>query len=380
MSLEKSLIFLFFAVLLFSGADVQAQGFLKRYVNNILNDTSDISRPQFLIYPTLAYAPETNWEIGFSTLYVYYANRDTSNRLSEVNGFTFVTLENQYGLWLDHANYTQDDEWFFLGRLRLQSFPLLYHGIGRNTPESYTARVDANQIWIKERVLRQFAPNVFFGPEFDLQHLSSVNFVPAEGLNFTDLPLGYQGSTNLGIGLGLVYDDRHNVLNVRNGNFSELAVLRYNPFWSSEFNFTTIISDTRIYRPITKNTVWANQLFGQFNYGEIPFNQLSLMGGESLMRGYYMGRYRDNNQIALQSEVRFLPIPLGFTNRLGAAVFAGAGQVFPDLQGFSFRNFEWSAGTGVRFLLFPKKDIYTRLDFALTREGSGFYFFIGEAF
>ncbi len=370
------LVFLVFT----SCAHVHAQGFVKRYLNSIFNDTSDISGPQFIIYPTLAYAPETSWEIGFSPLYVYYANRDTSNRLSEVNGFTFVTLENQYGIWLDHANYTQGDGWFFLGRVRMQSFPLLYHGIGSNTPEDYTARVDANQIWIKERVLKQILPNVFLGPEFDFQRMSSVEFVPAGESPSLELPLGHEGSTNFGLGLGLVYDDRHNVLNVRKGLFSELALISYNPFWSSEFNFTTLISDTRIYRPITKNTVWANQLFAQFNRGDVPFNQLSLMGGENLMRGYYLGRYRDKNQLSFQSEMRFLPIPLGFTDRLGAAVFAGAGQVFPDFNGFALSNFEWSAGGGIRFLLFRNKDIYTRLDVALTREGSGFYFFIGEAF
>lgn len=366
--------------MVFNQQQASAQGFVKRYINSIINDTSDISRPQFLVYPTLAYAPETSWEIGLSSLYVYYANRDTTNRLSEVNGFTFFTLENQYGLWFDHANYGDQNEWFFLGRLRLQSFPLLYYGIGSEAPSEYLARVDANQIWIKERVLRKVRENLFFGLEMDLQRLSNVEFVPSdENLPLT-LPAGYQGSTNLGFGLGLVYDDRHNVLNVRNGAFSELALIRYNPFWSSDFNFSTLISDTRIYRPVGNNTVFAAQVLGQFNFGRVPFNQLSLMGGESLMRGYYTGRYRDRNQLSGQAELRFLPFPLGFTDRLGGAVFAGLGQVFPDLGSFKLKEYVWSAGAGIRFLIFPKKDIYTRLDYALTAEGSGFYFFIGEAF
>ena len=33
-----------------------------------------------------------------------------------------------------------------------------------------------------------------------------------------------------------------------------------------------------------------------------------------------------------------------------------------------------------RLLIFPDKDIYTRLDLAFTEEGRGLYFFIGEAF
>ncbi|NHE58104.1 BamA/TamA family outer membrane protein [Cyclobacterium plantarum] len=367
-------------LVLCSGMEANSQGFVKRYLNSIVNDTSDISEPQFLMYPTLAYAPETSWEIGFSTLYVYYAERDTVNRLSEINGFTFFTLENQYGLWFDHANYSPGDRWFFLGRIRLQSFPLLYYGIGNSSSADYLARVDANQILIKERVLRKIKGNLFFGLEMDWQRLSQVEFLPAESNPSYQLPLGFQGSSNLGLGLGLVYDDRHNVLNVRDGLFSELALMRYNPFWSSAFNFTTVLSDTRYYQPVGENNVLAAQLFGQFNSGDVPFNQLSLMGGESLMRGYYTGRYRDQNQVAGQIEMRFLPFPLGFTERLGGAVFAGAGQVFPSLAAFDWNKMVWSAGGGLRFLIFPKKDIYTRLDVAFTQEGTGFYFFIGEAF
>src|SRR5690554_6880154 len=107
----------FFAFLFFLSESAFTQGFFKRYINSVLYDTSDIARPQFLMYPTLAYSPETSWEIGFSTLYVYYANRDTTNRLSEINGFTFLTVENQYGLWLDHALYSPGNKWFFLGRV-----------------------------------------------------------------------------------------------------------------------------------------------------------------------------------------------------------------------------------------------------------------------
>ncbi|CAN5208721.1 BamA/TamA family outer membrane protein [soil metagenome] len=379
----RSKLFLLFILVIFSSSTsalAQRPNFFSRYINSLINDTSDISRPQFLIYPTLAYAPETSWEIGLSSLYVYYANRDTTNRLSEINGFTFITLENQYGIWFDHALYTNRNKWFFLGRFRFQSFPLLYYGIGPDTPSDYIARVDANQFLIRERVLKKIYRNFFSGLEIDFQRLSSVNFVPASETILPDLPLGSNGSTNLGLGFGLVYDDRHNILNVRHGLFSELALIRYSPTWGSTYGFTTLTSDNRLYRPINSRDVLAVQLFGQFNFGETPFNQLSLMGGESLMRGYYLGRYRDRKQVATQVEYRFLPLPLGFTNRWGAALFVGTGTVFQTFNDFSLNKFVWSAGGGIRFLLFPQKDIFTRLDVAFTEEGPGFYIFIGEAF
>jgi hypothetical protein len=366
-------------LLMISAETANAQNIFSRYFNKLLNDTSDISNPQFLVYPTLAYAPETSWEIGLSSLYVFYTGRDTSNRLSEINGFTFFTLENQYGLWFDHAIYTNQNKWFFLGRLRFQSFPLKYYGIGMGTPSGYQALVDANQIMIKERVLREIKPNLYTGLEFDFQRLGDVSFIPSSGNENLNLPIGAAGSTNFGVGVGIVYDNRHNVLNVRKGLFSEWAAIRYMPQFSTH-SFTTFIADTRYFRPVGKNNVLAAQFLGQLTAGEPPFNQLALLGGDSMMRGYYYGRFRDRHQFATQVEFRMLPLPLGFTERIGAAFFAGASTVFPDFSQASIHKAVWSAGGGLRFLLFPKKDIYTRLDMAFTQEGSGFYIFIGEAF
>jgi outer membrane translocation and assembly module TamA len=177
-----------------------------------------------------------------------------------------------------------------------------------------------------------------------------------------------------------VQDNRHNVLNVRDGFFSELAFLHCSPSWGSTFKFSSVNSDTRFFKPIGKNNVFAAQLIGQFNSGDVPFNQLAQLGGENIMRGYYYGRYRDNHQLATQIEYRMLPIPLRFTNRIGAAVFAGTGTVFSQMNDLALSTLHFSGGAGLRFLLFPKKDIWTRLDYAITREGGGFYLFIGEAF
>ena len=105
---------------------------------------------------------------------------------------------------------------------------------------------------------------------------------------------------------------------------------------------------------------------------------LALMGGESLMRGYYLGRYRDKHLVASQVEYRILPF--SFSKRVGASVFMAMGQVFGDNHSFEWNQFLPAGGAGLRFLIFPEKDIYTRLDWAVTAEGSGIYFFIGEAF
>jgi hypothetical protein len=382
--METARRWLLIGVVLLSAYQANAQqrarhGLVGRYLQKLLNDTTDKAIPQFRAYPTLAFAPETSWELGISSVFVFYANRDTTNRLSEVNAFTFVTLQEQYGLWFDHALYSQANRWFFLGRLRFQDFPLYYHGVGPTSPREPVALVNNHLVQIKERVLREVHRSIYAGVELDYQRASSVNFIP-QGEPLVNLPAGATGSANLGLGLGLLYDNRHNILNVRDGFFSEVAFLSYRDRWGSDFNFNTVLSDTRFFRPIRKRNVLAAQLLGQFTVGQAPFNQLALIGGESMLRGYYSGRYRDRNLVAAQVEYRMLPLPLGFTKRWGAAVFAAAGNVFNRASEITLDRTHWSAGGGVRFLIFPKKDIYTRLDVAFTPEGRGVYIYIGEAF
>ncbi|MEC7005433.1 MAG: BamA/TamA family outer membrane protein [Bacteroidota bacterium] len=376
------IVFIFF-LLQFTLVSVSGQinkdggGVFKRYFDKLLNDTNDLSAPKFMTYPTLAYSPETRWEIGFSSLYIYSAKRDLLNRLSEVKAFTFYTLENQYGIWLDHMLYTDKNTWFFLGRARYQSFPLLYFGIGPDSQSERISLIDGNYSLFRERFLRAVIPSLYVGLELDYQRLSSVKYKDVTP-NHQQPSVGANGSTNLGLGLGILYDNIHNALNPRKGIYSEWVVLNYNRDFGSDFNFTSYITDNRFYVPVKKNTVLAAQLYGQFTLGNAPFNMLSLMGGESLMRGYYLGRYRDKNLIAGQLEYRILPFK--FSKRWGASAFMAAGQVYDENETFQFKNLLPTGGLGLRFLVFPEKDIYTRIDVAFTEEGRGIYFFIGEAF
>lgn len=380
MSITKiSIITLF----LFLGTStVQAQkfkdGWVWRYINSIINDTTEAEEATLTVYPTFASSPETGLEIGASILKLYYANGDTLNRLSELQAFTFFTVKGQYGLVLENALYGNEDKWFFLGENKIQRFPLSYYGIGPTTPGDNPALVDAFQVTVKQRVLRKISNNFFLGPEVDYQLLSSVTIdQPKEGPAFP-IPLGGDGTQNLGIGFGLVYDNRHNVLNVRRGLFGEIAYLRNFDNFLSEYSFGSVNVDIRSYHPVGRKNILAWQLKGQFTHGDVPFNQMALLGGDRLMRGYYLGRHRDRHFIGAQAEYRMLP--LWFSKRLGAAVFASAGTVAPTLDSFQMRNMRYAGGIGLRYLLFPKKDIYLRFDLGVTNEGANLYIFNGEAF
>jgi hypothetical protein len=353
--------------------------YLRRYLNKFVKDSTDKEKPQFLYYPTIAYAPETQWEFGISGIFMGYAKRDTTNRLSEVSGFVFVTTAQQYGGYIDHALYSHRNTWFALGKLKVQSFPLSYYGIGHNTAKQKLASVEAFSINWKERFLRKIAKDFYIGLELDWQLMTKVNFVDAEGATY-QRPFGSGGSSNLGVGLGVVFDNRHNVLNVRDGFMGELAWLRYTKALGSIANFSTFFWDSRYFIPIRQRNVLAFQALGQFSIGEdIPFNQLALLGGEMMHRGYYLGRFRDRNYLSFQVEYRMLPF--SFAKRFGAGVFAASGLIYDRFSNITAQHLKYSGGFGLHYLIFPKKDVWTRIDLALNNElGWGGYFFMGCAF
>ncbi|MBO9657203.1 MAG: BamA/TamA family outer membrane protein [Chitinophagaceae bacterium] len=351
--------------------------FIRRQINRVFNDTAAENQPSFTYYPSLGYAPETGVEMGGSILKLFRAKKDINNRLSEIKATGFFTFKAQYGAMLENAIYGDKDKWFFLGRTTIQRFPLFYYGIGSDAKSDNYAVVDAHNIIFRQRVLRKVKKNFFIGPEIDFQALWNVDFKQPQQQPHP-LPVGSNGSTNLGLGVALVYDTRHNVLNVRQGLFAELAFLQYAPAWGSDFRFRSINLDLRSYHKVSLRNTIAWQVYGTFLQGEPPFNQLALMGGDMTMRGYYQGRFRDKNLIGTQTEFRMLPF--AFHKRFGATVFAGAAVVGPKIGDMRVGNVRYSGGFGIRYLLFPKKDIFLRFDIGFTTEGANYYFHSGEAF
>jgi hypothetical protein len=110
--------------------------------------------------------------------------------------------------------------------------------------------------------------------------------------------------------------------------------------------------------------------------GEIPLLEKTRLGSNMIMRGYFQGRFRDNQMLAAQVEYRQ---PLG--RFLVVAAFMSAGQTAPTLSSLRISNMESAAGGGVRVLLNKEKKIYARIDVGYTRLGNfGFYARLGDAF
>ena len=350
------------------------RGFISRQLDQLIGTKESAHESGFIMFPTLSYAPETRWDFGLNALYIYFANDRITNRLSELNVYTYYTQNHQYGLWADHTIYSDRNEWFFYGKSRFQYFPMNYYGIGFDSSPDVRAIIDSDMILVRERILKKITGSFYWGLELDFKSIRNMVYRAQTQKVDHELPFGIEGGSQLGLGFGLIYDNCHNAMNVRDGVLAELGFLSYTDALS-DYPMTTALFDSRFFYPTTSTQVLALQLQGEFAFGEVPFTQLPVLGGASMMRGYYIGRYRDKRALAAQVEYRFLPFVPG--SRWGGAVFASLGTVSPD---WTLKRLLWTVGAGPRVLLFPQKDIFTRFDVAFTEEGSGMYLYVGEAF
>jgi hypothetical protein len=350
---------------------------LNRFLEWFTHDTRPAHKPRLLWYPTIDFSPETSLELGLVGSILFHMKNDhLKNRLSEITTFGFFTLNRQYGIWIENAVYGDKNRWILLGRARFQYFPLLYYGIGKDTPPESPTVVDGVYTLMRQHHYRQLKGNWFMGIQGDYQQLTRVHLKDYDPI-IKPIPVGASGTRSVALGTGLIYDSRPNYLNTRHGAFGEISWLGYDRWMGSDYPLDAFSAEFRIYRKVRKQEVVAFQAYANRIIGkEIPFNMLSQLGSETLMRGYYSGRYRDRQYCAAQAEYRWLPFP--FSKRLGGAAFFGVGAVGKDLK--SMGAARWAGGAGIRYLLFPKKDIFVRLDCGLTSEGPGFYIFTGEAF
>jgi len=66
--------------------------------------------------------------------------------------------------------------------------------------------------------------------------------------------------------------------------------------------------------------------------------------------------------------------------RFGAVGFASVGKVAHKLSDFTLKNLKYAYGFGIRFAIDPEERLNIRLDFGFTKDSSGVYFTVMEAF
>ncbi len=317
-------------------------------------------RNKFLVFPLAAYSAETAFGFGFATAYVFKTKKnDTLLRTSTIPTGLIYTTRNQIIIGIGGNIFFPKEKYVLRFENTASKFPDRFWGIGNNSKQEAEEVYSYSQFLVNPQLLRRVYKRLFVGGIVELQKIFDVEYT-TNGV-FANSPIyGKNGGLSVGMGLVVSYDTRNHAYAPNKGGLIQLTALDFNNLWGSDFQHNIVRFDVRKYFKTTRNQVLAFQLTGTFTDGQTHFRNLGILGSNTMMRGYYAGRYKDNHALALQAEYRF---PLIW--RLGGATFASVGRVSDKLDKFSFDNLKYAVGAGLRFALIKGERLNLRLDYGL---------------
>jgi hypothetical protein len=360
---------------------MHAQPKKKTWAKNLYFTNSDSTKDAskgLVPLPYVFFTPDTRWAAGAIGVYYFKLRKnsqDTITRLSYVKFLADYTQNRQFDAWGSWNVFLSEENWLLKGELRYRLFPDRYYGIGPRSLKADEERFSYELLTLKKLVMRKISPKMFLGLDYQLTRYFNVAKTTGGELA-QGLVTGSDGAINSGIGIVFTSDRRDNIFNSMKGHFFEFSSYFYEPAWGSQFRFSNFNINFSKYHPLGGNWILGWQITSVVNDGNVPFYNLAAAGGEEILRGYARNRFRDLNFAGFQAELR---IPLFW--RIGAVVFAGAGEVFRKPAQVEFSNMKYSFGSGLRIKVNRKENLNIRLDYGIGRDGnSAFYFAVGEAF
>ncbi|WP_164108807.1 MULTISPECIES: BamA/TamA family outer membrane protein [Sphingobacterium] len=372
--------------LLFTGISLSAvaqkeDNLIKKVIKKVFSSTNDSTRgPSFMVLPAVAYAQETGLEIGIASTYNFYMDRtDLQSKTSNVMLIATVTTEKQKKVNLTSDLWTKGNKYHILTDIRLRDWPFNFYGIGNDTWEVDEDYLEQTLYRFKVDVEKRLAPKFYLGVNANYDYFKFSD-IEAGGIFESPEIYGKSGGQFLALGVSALYDTRDVTTFTTKGFYGRVKYAYAPDFFGKEnYQGNMIEVDMRGYYPFSTKVSLATQGIYRGTYGNnIPFYAMRDLGGDMSMRGYYLGRYKDNNYATAQAELRYRFMP-----RFAATGFVGTGSTFSKSNNLRLVP---SYGGGIRYFFSIEHSSSIRLDYAFgekragEKRQSGFYLSVSEAF
>ena len=371
--MKKPLLFIF---LLTNYFQLQATGFQDSTHLSTSKILHFFSGNKYLVAPFTFYMPETNWVIGVGVKRFFNAGGegDSLTRVSNTAIFLQYSLNSQIMFEHNYQVFTNKEKYYFVGYYGYSRFPTLFYSVASEGKPLNKEEITYELLRFENLSYRKIGKHSFVGlgwRYFNMYNVKDSGKGVFENSNF----IGKNGSQVSGINVSYQYDTRDNVLTTSTGNYAQIIYSLHNQLTGSSHSFQRWQVDLRkFYRPFQhRQDVLAFQAYGYLTSGDVPFNELGLLGGDMIMRGYYVGSLRDKNLLAAQAEYRWQAM-----KRWGLVGFAGLGSVNDTFQ--KINKLLPSYGGGLRFKINRKENVNVRIDYGFGSGQQNLYFFIAEAF
>lgn len=364
-------------------------------------DTTIRTKPFSLFpLPLIYYTPETRLAFGVAAAATFRFRGDSAHtiRPSQVTVGAAYTQNKQLLFYIPFQLFYKQNRYLANGEVGYYNYNYFFFGLrDRETPqETYGVNYPRIRLNLYRRITGTAnGRGVYVGLRYQFENYDITSVQP-EGLLATGTVPGGLGNRISGIGPGLLYDTRDNVLFPSRGILADLSYRTHGRSIGSTSNFGRYVADVATYHPLTNQTTLAMNYVVSLTTGEAPFSALSFMGGNKRGRGFYEGRYRDDNLAFFQAEIR-----QHVWWRVGVVAFGSVGVLGTSIPGtsvpgtstrgtayrnefFRFNQPKGTYGAGLRIRVNNDK-LNIRADYGrgLPQTGtgsSGFYLTIGEAF
>ena len=354
-----------FIVLLFFCVELHAQ-----------KDT--IRTKHILFFPVISKSIETSWSLGLAGSSTFHlAKFDSLTRTSNLQSVLLYSLKKQFVAAINGTIYSKGEEYILHEQFSYSSFPDKFWGLGNQSADNLAEDYTFKQCYVYLHLMRNLGNNLFAGLLFEYQNVMEVDYLKG-GLFDQQNIAGRTPYKVAGLGLSFTYDNRNDAFAPDKGYFAQFYFNHFDHGFGSDFTYTNFIVDLRRYFRIYQKQVLALQVYSFTNAGdEIPLRSLGSIGGANMMRGFYAGRYRDKQELIIQSEYR---IPL--KKRFSAVGFYSLGDVGNTIKDYSLSNIKYAYGAGLRIALNKSEKLNLRLDYGIGQgnHNKGFYLQLGEAF
>jgi hypothetical protein len=340
------------------------------------SDTSKNARN--IILPIVLYTPETQVAVGGLGVRLWKnLHPEVPTRTSNAELVVLYTSRGQLIIIPRYTIFTRGEKYLIEGfGEELINFRDFYFGIGNNSSadnrEKFTYDVIGWENRIGRKVFKQ--KKLFAGIEARALKYYNMKLEPGGQLE-TGQVTGYNGSTSIGLGPCLTWDERDNVVNASRGFYFDARYSFYSTALGGSVNYHRTYIDLRKYFNVnpSRRHIFAMELIGNFVRGDAPIKEMAEFGGSRVMRGYYRGRFRDNYMTAFQAEYR---MPL--YKRFGIVGFAGLGKVYNPSE-VNFDDLHYMYGGGLRYMINKREKLNLRLDYARGDPHYLGYFYLGFA-
>ncbi|HEU4778537.1 MAG TPA: BamA/TamA family outer membrane protein [Steroidobacteraceae bacterium] len=362
----------FLAVLLLTGSLSEGSDYPVNTESAVAHPTENPDKKKKKYSFVLAPIPIVNPTIGnglaVAALMLYKI--DPKSPVSTTAIAAGYTDTESWGVGLMQDAKFAEDRWRILGgaAIAVARYELYVPDISPDFHFSTEQRLSGGLV----QVLRQVVPDFYAG----LRYMRAVAIfprpeeaqpvIPEEGIEFN---IG-------GVGAVAEWDSRNHSFQPNGGN---RAVFRTNfsrETFGADLDYDTFSLAFNQYRTGFRDQdvfAWRASLCATTN--DTPFFERCQFGASNDLRGYPVGRYYDDAMYAAQVEYR---APLW--KRLGAVAFAGVGSVASSLGDLGSGETLAAGGVGLRILASKEQRLNVSIDWAIGRDESALYMYIGEAF